>query len=293
MKIRSKITFSIGSLLAVIILLGCFAAQITGNMKRNTENILADNYNSVKYAQQMLSALNTYSDDSVKSMAIFETNLNLQKNNITEEYEGKVTGKLEDQFDNFKSDNSEKNLIALSESINEIILLNSNAIQRKSIIATESANESLIWIIVLAAASSFIAIAMLVRFPKSFTRPIEKLVEGIIEISNHNYDKRLNFDPKSEFGTVSSSFNNMAAELSQFQKSSVSRIISTKRYLETIINSIDEPIIGIDNNNTIMFVNNAASLILNIPSEKMINRSALEISLTNDLFRRLIRGLEG
>lgn len=292
MKIRTKITFSIGSLLAVIIILGCFAAHITGNMKKNTENILADNYNSLKYAQLMLTALNTFGDDSIASLNNFATNLNLQKNNITEEYEGKITGELEKQFEKFKEEKSEKNLIELSETINKIILLNGDAIQHKSIIATESANESLVWIIAIAVLSSFIAIAMLVLFPKSFTRPIKKLVEGIIEISNHNYDKRLDFNLKSEFGTVSSSFNNMAAELSQFQKSSLARIISTKRYLETIINSIDEPIIGIDSNNTIMFVNNAASSILNIPTEKMINRSALEISLTNDLFRRLIRGLQ-
>lgn len=293
MKLRTKITLSIGSLLAVIILLGFFAARITENMKKNTENILADNYNSVKYAQQMLSALNAYSDDSLASINKFTNNLHLQKNNITEGYEEKITEELEQEFEKFKSDGSDKNLRELSETITKIILLNSEAIQHKSIIATESAGKSLVWIIVLTLLSSFIAITMLVLFPKSFTRPINKLVEGIIEISNHNYDKRLDFDPKSEFGTVSSSFNNMAAELAQFQKSSISRILSTKRYLETIINSIDQPIIGIDNNNTVMFVNNAALSILSLQPEKMINRSALEISLTNDLFRRLMRGLEG
>lgn len=291
MNIKTKLTYSIGSLLIVIILLGLLSARNINQMKRDTENILANNYNSVKYAQQMQGALNIFHKDTT-ALKMFMKSLRLQKENITEPYEKEVTEKLTRQFEAFEQNPNQDNFVAMSETLNSIVLLNISAISKKAEVANTTANHSLILIIVFAALSAIVAMVMLIRFPKSFTRPIKELIDGIVEISNHNYNNRLNFSLKSEFGQVALSFNNMAEELAVFQKSSMAKIITTKRYLEIIINSIGEPIIGLDSDKTVLFVNNAAASILNLQAEKMIGKSALDISLNNDLFRRLMRGLE-
>ncbi len=290
MKIKNKLTYSIGSLLLIIILLGLFSVRYISNMKRDTENILADNYNSVKYAQQMQEALNNFHQDT--SLATFRMSMKLQEKNITEPYEKQITEDLVRKFNTFAKEQSETNFIDLSQSINNIILLNTTSIYHKSEIAKLRANTAMVWIIVLAIISAIVAMLMLVLFPKSFNRPIKELTDGIIEVSKQNYDNRLNFDEKSEFGQVAESFNSMAEQLATFRKSSLAKIIATKRYLEIIINSIDEPIICLDNQKTVLFANNAATTILNITHEKIINQSALDISLNNDLFRRLIRGMD-
>lgn len=291
MKIRSKLTYSIGALLVVIIFLGLFSSRNIAKMKQDTENILADNYNSVSYAQKMQSALNDYYRDTT-SLGMFQQNLVLQTSNITEPYEKEATQTLQHHFNRFKQEPSGDNFIALNEAINSIVLLNTSAISRKAQIANTTANEALIWIIVVAVLSAIIASLMLLRFPKTFTKPIEELTKGIIEISNGNYDNRLSFSPRSEFGNVATSFNSMAKQLSKFRSSSMARIMASKRYLEVIINSIDEPIIGLDKNRVVLFANASATTILNISHERIIGQSALDVSLTNDLFRRLIRGLE-
>lgn len=291
MKIKTKLTYSIGSLLLIIILLGLFSVRYISKIKRDTENILADNYNSVKYAQQMQEALNNFHQDST-SLAKFRMSMKLQEKNITEPYEKQITEDLVEKFNTFAKEQSETNFIDLSQSINNIILLNTTSIYHKSEIAKLRANTAMVWIIVLAIISAIVAMLMLVLFPKSLTRPIKELTDGIIEVSKQNYDNRLNFDEKSEFGQVAESFNSMAEQLATFRKSSLAKIIATKRYLEIIINSIDEPIICLDNQKTVLFANNAATTILNITHEKIINQSALDISLNNDLFRRLIRGMD-
>lgn len=293
MNIKTKIALLIGSLLAVIMMLGYFSAQTAGKLKKNTENILADNYNSVKYAQQMLAALYMFPEDSLESSRMFLENLKLQRENVTEEAEGDITRRLEKTYRNFLAHPDSEHLVTLSSHISSLILLNGNAIEKKSETATRIAYKSLIWTIVLAILSATLALFMLFKLPNVLTQPIKTLVDGILEISNHNYDKRLNFSQKSEFGAVSSSFNNMAEELALFQQSNMARIISTKQYLEIVINSIDEPIIGLDNAKTILFANNAAADILSLPKEKMLRQPALTLSLSNDLLRRLIRGLEG
>ncbi|MEG1554396.1 MAG: HAMP domain-containing protein, partial [Rikenellaceae bacterium] len=291
MKIKDKLTYSIGSLLVVIILLGLFSASNINQMKRDTANILADNYNSVKYAQQMQDALNKFHKDST-SLSIFNKSLLLQIENTTEPYEKEVTETLRQHFLEFEKDPNRENFIMLSETINSIILLNTSAISQKAEIANSTANQALLLIIIIAVLSAIVATVMLMRFPKSFTQPIKELTDGIIEVSNQNYDNRLNFSSKSEFGKVADSFNSMAEQLSTFRSSSIAHVIATKRYLETIINSIEEPVIGLDDNKTVLFANNAAISILNISHDKIVGQSALDVSLYNDLFRRLLRGME-
>ena len=55
------------------------------------------------------------------------------------------------------------------------------------------------------------------------------------------------------------------------------------------MNSIDEPIIGLNRNREILFINNEALTVLNLKREEVIRRSAEELSLKNDLLRRLVR----
>lgn len=291
MKIKNKLTYSIGSLLLVIILLGLFSCYKINQMRHDTENILADNYNSVRYAQQMQGALNRFAKDST-SLNVLRESLRLQTFNITEPYEKEVTESLVKQFNLFEQQPTQENFITLSEAVNSVVLLNTSAISRKALIANQKANQALILILITAIMSAVVAIAMLVRFPRSFTRPIKELKEGIMQVSNENYNNRLNFSPNSEFGDVADSFNSMAEQLATFKQSSMSKIIATKRYLEIIINSIDEPLIGLDDKKKVLFANQAATTILNIAHDKMVGLPALDVSLRNDLFRRLMRGME-
>lgn len=292
MKTKNKIALSIGILLVVIVSLGFFASHSTQVMKMNTENILKDNYNSVDYAQKMILAVNLLDKDSLSATRMFMKNLNLQEKNVTEREEKITTKRLEADYKQYLAHPDKDHKLRIVETTNHLIKLNTDAICMKSGTAVTNARNALIWTIILSIASTMIAIFMLMKFPKMLTSPIKELLGGIVEISNHNYDKRLNFGPQSEFGEVATSFNNMAKELSQFQRSSMARIISTKQYLETVINAIEEPILGLDNEKQILFANHALTQIINLPAEGVVQKSALDIALSNDLLRRLIRGLE-
>jgi len=292
MKTKNKITILIVFLLAIIVLLGYFTIYSNQRFKANTENILKDNYKSLQYTQNMHFAIDNYDKDSISAGNEFAKNLKLQKQNVTEKEEKSYTLKLENQFNMFRKNSSEKNMILLNETIDKITQLNTTAIYTKSTSAIHEAKSRFVLTIVLVILSCVIALFMLFYFMKSLIKPVTNLIDGISEISNHNYDKRLNYKSNSEFTSVAISFNNMAHELSLFQQSSMAKIISTKQYLETVINAIGEPILGLDNNKTILFANNSLIQIINVPKEKLIHNSALDLSLTNDLLRRLIRGLE-
>ena len=152
-------------------------------------------------------------------------------------------------------------------------------------------DSALIWIGITGGICILIGIGILIKIPNSINKPIKQLTDGILEIANHNYNVSLDLKGDDELVSVSKNFNRMAKRLSDYHNSTVSDLMASKRYMETIINSINEPIIGLDNEMVVLFINNEALSILNLKREDVILHSAQEISVRNDLLRRLVRGL--
>ena len=150
---------------------------------------------------------------------------------------------------------------------------------------------ALLWISVAGGVCIVIGIMLLIWLPRSISRPVNQLKEGIVEIANLRYDKRLDMSKTEEFREVAEKFNNMAEKQAQYRASTVADALAAKRFIEAIVNSINEPIIGLDTEKNIIFINNEALNILNLKRENVIRRDAEELALRNDLLRRLIREL--
>ena len=150
---------------------------------------------------------------------------------------------------------------------------------------------ALLWISIVGAACICVGIGIWLRLPASINKPIKEITNGIQEIANHNYEKRLDLNGNQEFAEVSKNFNRMAKRLEEYHASTLSEMMAAKKYMETIINSINEPIIGLNNEMEILFINDEALNVLNLKREEVIKRSAQEISMRNDLLRRLVREL--
>lgn len=290
MRIKTKLTYSIGILFGMIVVLGVVSVKYITDMSADTRNILADNYQSLSYARQMLHALENFRQDTL-SVEVFIDNLRKQQNNITELNEAEATTRLMMHFEQLKRDTSENALQELREDLNEIMAVNMLSIYNRSEIADRTARNALLWIYIVGIGCVCVAFGLLIVLPGSITRPIRELMNGIVEISNRNYNKRLHFNDIQEFREVASSFNNMAEKLSEYRQSTLEDILNSKKYVEAVVNSIHEPIIGLDKQRKILFANDGALTVLNLKREDVIGRQAAEISLKNDLLRRLVREL--
>lgn len=151
---------------------------------------------------------------------------------------------------------------------------------------------ALFWISSIGAACIVIGLILLFKMPGSINNPIKELTNGILEIANQNYEKRLNLGKDQEFKGVADSFNRMAEKLTEYKMSTLSDILASKKYLEAVINSINEPIIGLDNEKEVLFINDEALNILNLDREQVIHKFAADVALRNDLFRKLVRELD-
>lgn len=233
LKIKTKLTFGIGLLFTMIVLLGGLAVQNITDMSSDTQNILADNYNSLLYSRRMLDALERIKNDP-QARAEFEKNLDLQQKNITEIDENVATAHLVAQYEAMHRDLNDTTIQRVRMALNDIMSLNMATIYRKSKVAERTADQALLWICIIAVACVLIAFAFLIRLPRSITSPIRKLTDGILEIANHNYEKRLDLGDNQEFAEVASSFNRMAERLTEYRKSTLADIIQAKKYIEAI-----------------------------------------------------------
>lgn len=153
-------------------------------------------------------------------------------------------------------------------------------------------NRALAWVSLTGGICILIGLGILYKLPKTINSPLQALSKAILEIANHNYEISIDLKDSKEMEDMSRNFNRMANRLKDYHNSTLSSLKASKRYLETIINAINEPIIGIDNESKIIFINDAALKILYLKREQLQTKTVQEISMRNDLLRRLLLGME-
>lgn len=290
MRIKTKLTYGIGTLFAMILLLGLLSIFYINRLSQDAQNIYTDNNNSLNYCRNMLTVIEDI-HDSESALETFSSNLSKQQRNVTEENEKETTDNLTIHFEEFKKNKTSQSLQSIRSDIYTIMDLNMESINHKTTLVRQTSKNATMWIYLAFSICVVFTLGLLLRFPQAIIRPIKELTNGIMGIANHNYDKRLHFEAHSEFGQVSASFNKMAERLNEYRASTLSDIIANKKYIEAIVNSITEPIIGLNNDKEILFINDEALNILNLKRENVIRKSASDLSLKNDLLRRLVREL--
>ena len=139
MKIKAKLILVIGLLFAMIVLLTIMSAVYVNKLSGDTKNILVANYNTLDYSRQMLIALNENIADK-PSQDKFEANLKKQQSNITEVGEKELTDNLSADYKKLQQNSKDSAIVVtVRTDLTDIMLLNMQAIQRKSGIAKKTA----------------------------------------------------------------------------------------------------------------------------------------------------------
>ena len=292
MKIKTKLSLSVGFLFLLIILLIGVSINYINAISKDTQNILVANYNTIDYARQMLIALDEDLAEP-KTIKRFEENLIKQQSNVTEVGEKELTTQLTNDFNKLKQNVSDVSVLrTIRKSLADIMLLNMQAIQRKSTIAESTAKNATTIIAITGTFCFLLAFILLLNLPGSIANPIKELTESIKEIAARNYSKRVNFESHNEFGDLAKSFNTMAEKLEEYNSSILAKLLMEKKRIEILINKMHNPVIGLDENKKVLFINNEALKITGLKQEETIGKSAKEIIKTNDLMKNLIADLD-
>ncbi len=291
MKIKVKLFLGIGLLFAMIVLLTVMSSYFINRLSGDTKNILVANYNTLDYARKMQIALDN-GIQATEKIKLFQVNLKLQQKNITEVGEKELTDNLVRHFEQLQKNTVDITLIKLVHNdISDIMLLNLQAIDRKSKIAEITADNSIFGITIIGTLCFLIALIIFFNLPGNIANPIKELSESIKQIAAQNYSQRVHFEKHNEFGELAASFNTMAEKLQEYQAGNIQKLMIEKKRIEALINNMHDPVIGLDERKLVLFMNDSALKITGLKSGDVIGKPVQNIAVNNDLVRILIKDL--
>lgn len=285
MKVKTKLLLGVGALFLMIVLLTVIGSLNIHNSKQDTQKILVANYKSLEYAKNMILALDN--PDTTQGNKIFSENLKKEAENITEKNERETVQLLSQNYAAYQAQPDAQKAQAIRENIGEIMHLNMLAIQRKSDTAIHTSQNAYYWILSLGAFCFLVALYLLISIPASIARPVEVLTTGIRSISQKDYTARIDRPLAGEFGEMANAFNVMAEKLEAYESSNHSEKLIQNKRLETLINNMHDPLIGIDEEGKLILVNEEAVKIFGFVKEDILHKDAESLAQENDLFREL------
>src|SRR5450432_419454 len=288
-KLKTKLIAGLVFLFAVILIFGILGTININLLSRDADLILKDNYKSILYCNSMLKALETAGTrkDAVEK---FEENLKNQEDNITEPGEKEQTEEIRKNFEELKADPKDpSNYSEIRQSVYQVLDLNASAIYRKNMVAQETSRNAKRWLAIIFTLLTLVSFTFIFNLPGIISGPIQSLSDGIKEIANKNYSKRIYLKQRDEFGDLASAFNSMAEKLDLYEHSNIAKMQFENSRIETIINQMRDGIIGLDTKRNILFLNQVAQKLMGLKENEIGGKYAPDIALKNDLMRKLLQ----
>ncbi len=123
-----------------------------------------------------------------------------------------------------------------------------------------------------AAIATFIALLLGFYFARKFSEPLSRMTEYAETITQGNYHERISVKRQDELGKLAEALNRMAINASQ----RMAEITTDRNRLATIFTGMVEGVIGVDQNQKIIHVNQAAVDLLKLSMTDCINRPIQE-----------------
>lgn len=276
-------------LFIVIISFGALGILAVNRLSNDAGKILKDNQISVEYCSNMLKALDDIPYD-VSQIAVFEKNLVNEEHNITEAGEFQATAEVRYLFEELKKNPAGfMQVRKMHKAIFKIADVNEIAIIHKNTKAAKTASRATLWLSMIVILLSIAAFYFILRFPAVISRPINALSEGITEIANKNYSKRIHLVQRDEFGRLADTFNTMAEKLDEYEHSNLAEIKAEKGRIEAIINKMNDGIIGLNERDEVIFLNTAGESLFGLREKDIIGSYVPDLAIENDLLRSILQ----
>lgn len=288
MKLKTKLRLGIGFLFVMLLLFGAISLHQINRISESTALILKDNNHSLQYAKEMRLLIDRDSLNNTSSIAKFQNLLNKERENITEKGEAAAVLILSNAFNRYIKNKDLNELSHIKSAIYQIEGLNMQAIVFKSQLSEKTVAKATLYLGLASFVFFLILFTFIVSFPGFIANPLALLLDGIKAIGNKNYKQRLHFKGTEEFSQLANAFNDMAKKLDGWESSNVAELKSEKLRIETIIEQMQDAVIGIDEKGQVIFLNQLASEVLHLPSTEAVGKNIADLSKQNRLLKTII-----
>jgi NtrC-family two-component system sensor histidine kinase KinB len=298
MKIKKKLLLGFGLLFVVVIIFGVVSIYYIKVISEASSITLKNNYATLTYTRQMRAVLDENDLPLKPAVAeAFNQALKKQENNITEPGENGATAQLRKAFVLLSNPVLPLNQQQLAErnarqELKTIEGLNMHAIELKNNYTHSTVRQSTVYLGGMVFITFLILFVLIVNFPGFILNPLEQLADALQQVSVKNYNTRLQFKTSDEFARLAETFNTMATELAKQENTSLSRQIAAELRLKTLAEEMPHAVIGLNEKQEILFINQEAKKMLNLNEKPVIGQSVTALSESNELLKILAEGAE-
>ncbi|MBD2134680.1 HAMP domain-containing protein [Sphaerospermopsis sp. FACHB-1094] len=109
----------------------------------------------------------------------------------------------------------------------------------------------------------------------TITKPIKELLVGVKQIAAGNFKQRIDLPLGGELGELIFSFNEMAERLERYEEQNIEELTAEKAKLETLVSTIADGAVLIDNNMQVILVNPTARRIFAWEGVDVVGKNVL------------------
>jgi signal transduction histidine kinase len=301
MTLRLKLLSAQVPLALALLLVGTLSLRSTRYLGSSSQAILSDNYRSVLACQRMKESLERIDSGNAfialgerergekqlaENVERFESELEVQKGNITEVGEGEATARLRQLWQVYLSktdplhgpqssnnpielrryyfDTLEPAFLQVKALEEEILNLNQDAMVRKSDEARKSAervDRLLLFSTVLSLLLGGFASSVLTG---RLLRPLSVLAQAARRIGQGDLEARAVVGGRDEVAQLAKEFNEMADHLRQYRASSLGDLLQAQGAAQSAIDSLPDAVVIFDSDGSVLSVNQLAERDLHV-----------------------------
>lgn len=305
MTLRLKLLLAQLPLAIALVLVGLVSTFAVDALGDTSRRILSDNYRSVLAAQRMKESVERLDSAALFRIAgdpdkadslvavhrpMFERELAAQEVNITEVGEDATTARLRaawhdylTSYDAFTTGPAaaryfaelEPRFLLVKDAADEILALNQDAMVRKSDASHERAIDATRIVTLSSLAALLVGLLASLSITARLLRPLDNLALVARRLGEGELTVRANVMGRDEIAAVAREFNEMAARLETFRKSSLGELLRAQLASQAAIDSIPDPVVvfGIDGN--VLSSNQSAETVLKLEAGQSQQGNAL------------------
>jgi two-component system, NtrC family, sensor histidine kinase KinB len=302
-RIRTKVfaaQLPLVAALAVAIVVGSFVTRTLG---RASDDILKDNYRSVLAAQRMKEAAERIDsgvmfavagqpDDGAAQIDTnvprFERELAVQEANITEPGEREATAKLRATWTTYARDIASirptlataapsvpqhyfpallPEFLAVKDVADDILALNQDAMNRKSVNAQRVAGESNTLLMTISVLGLVLAMLASSVMTGRVLRPLGVVASTARRLGEGDLAVRAQVTSGDEVGELARELNTMADRVERYRKSSLGELLEAQLAAQATIDSLPDAVLVIGLDGALRHANQAAESLLKVRPE--------------------------
>jgi len=295
-SVKSKVALIYMGLVAIIILLGVISILNMIRISGTIDGLIVTNYNSIVRLNAMKETLreqdkaiyafvyggafdsresikglderfltnyyNEYQTIIIPAEQVFIDNILAEYTAYTELLERLFDYDLRDpeNFDRAKQlyeNDIVSRQAAVEDRIKDLYESNEVALFDRKAAAAASARNSILLLGIVFPSAALGGYWLATLYTKRFFAPLYEITQSVKLVREGNLDSKTDVSTEDEFGVLASEFNNMTRRLREFEDSAIGSLINERSKTDSLVRSINEPLVVLDKDMTVVDINAA------------------------------------